>query len=58
MSVSTRKGTDKREVAQHRFIYKTIYDITNVYLVSMCMYKVLSVSARKDTDICKFVQLG
>jgi hypothetical protein len=44
--VRTRKGTDIRKFAQHRFIYKTIYH--TIYVVSV----------RKGTSICEFAQLG
>ena len=46
LSVRTRKGTDIRKFAQHRFRYKTIYH--TIYVVSV----------RKGTSICEFAQLG
>ena len=56
LSVSTRKGTDIGEFAQHGVIHESICNMKYVYLwVKFLMYvykEVLSVSTRKGTDIC------
>ena len=55
LSVSTRKGTDICEFAQHGVIYKSFCNMCTCEY--MYVYKeVLSVSTRKVTHICRFAQ--
>ena len=59
--MSTRKGTDICEFAQHGVIHKsTVSVISNMHTCEhMYVYKeVLSVSTHKGTDICEFTQHG
>ena len=57
--MSTHKGTNKCESAQHRLIYQRICDGIYVYMWHMYVCKeVLTVSTRKGTDICEFAQHG
>ena len=57
LTVSTRKGTDICEFAQHGVRHKTICNMKNVNCEHVYVCKgVLTVSTRKGTTICKFAQ--
>ena len=65
-SVSTCKGANICDFAQHVFTYKTIHDTIYIYIyieTNTCEYmyvykEVLSVSARKGTNMCDIAQQG
>ena len=59
--MSTRKGTDICEFAQHGVIHKSSKSVISNMYTCEHMYvckEVLSASTRKGTDICEFAQHG
>ena len=60
LSVSTCKGTNICEFAEHRFIYKSIYDMICVFLSMYVRIEtgLQSVSTCQGRGICEFAQHG